>query len=122
MSSKKNARHFIAMWDRKGLECIFDLTKLKAEHEEWEKKVMWGTLQGEKFQDIEPSIPLNMMILRARVNSQREYEIYEFTSYLDMDELKREFKLDPQPLVDWIRKNGYKVYSDYVKPERHVIR
>ena len=39
MSSKKNARHFIAMWDRKGLECIFDLTKLKAEHDEWEKKV-----------------------------------------------------------------------------------
>lgn len=121
MPSRKTARHFIAMWDVTGLECIFDLTSLKEEHDEWEKKAIWSTLREEQFRDIEPSIPLNMMILRARFNSQRHYEIYEFDSTIGLDELKETFKVNPQPLVDWIRKNGYKVYSDHIKENKWAI-
>lgn len=121
MPSKETTRHYIAMWDRTGIECMFDLTELKKQHDEWEKKVVWDSLKGEQFRDVEPSIPLNMMMLRARVNSQRQYEIYEFNSNMDKDDIMQVFKTDPQPLVEWIRQNGFKVYSDYVKDNKWAI-
>ena len=68
-------------------------------------------------------IPLNQMIIRARMNSQRSYEIYEFKSTFDIDEVKELFKTKPQLIVNWIRENGYKVYSDYnSKQHNQVIR
>lgn len=121
-SKKQKARHFLAMWDMLGLECIFDITKLKEDHSLWEKAKVWRILQEEKVDSAPPDIPLQQMILRAKFNSQRHYEIYEFNSYLSKEELEEVFDSDPQPLVEWIRDNGYKVYSDYVKSEKCLIR
>lgn len=110
------------MWDMLGLECIFNVTEHFKEVQEHEKKVMWEVLKDENFKDISPpKIPLNMMIMRARFNTQRNYEIYEFNSTLSESELRKEFNSDPQPVVEWIRKNGHKVYSDYVKQDRKLI-
>jgi hypothetical protein len=100
------------MWDMYGLECLLDVGKLKAEHEAWEKKTLWAILKEEQSKDIEPKIPLQYMIMRAKVNSQRCYEIYEFTSTLSYDDVKLSFEIQPQDVVDFIRKHGYKVYSD----------
>jgi hypothetical protein len=55
------------------------------------------------------------------VNSQRAYEIYEFSSTIEYDDLKEAFNDDPQPIVEWIRSNGKKVYSDHVKQNRKMI-
>jgi hypothetical protein len=38
-----------------------------------------------------------------------------------MEEVKEAFDSNPQPLVEWIRDNGKKVYSDYVKQDRKMI-
>lgn len=100
------------MWDMYGLECLLDIGKLQAEHEEWEKKTMWATLKGEQFKDIEPKFPLQYMIMRARMNTQRCYEIYEFMSELPYDDVKLSFEIHPQDIVDFIRKYGHKIYSD----------
>jgi hypothetical protein len=62
-----------------------------------------------------------MMLLRAKVNNQRAYEIYEFNSTIGYDELKEAFNDNPQPIVEWIRENGKQVYSDYVKQNRKMI-
>lgn len=104
-----------------GLECIFDITKLKEDHDTWEKAKIWRVLKEEKVDVPAPTIPLRELILRAKFNSQRSYEIYEFNSTLSESELREEFARDPQPVVNWIRENGYKVYSDYVKQERKMI-
>jgi len=120
-SRKKNARHYLAMWDMLGLECIFDITKLKEDHDIWEKAKIWRMLKEEKVDEPAPTIPIRELILRAKFNSQRSYEIYEFNSTLSESELREEFERDPQPVVNWIRENGYKVYSDYVKQERKMI-
>lgn len=109
------------MWDMLGLECIFDITKLKQDHEVWEKAKIWRVLKEEKMDTKPPSIPLKEMILRAKFNSQRSYEIYEFNSTLDKEELIDVFKSDPQPVVEWIRDNGHKIYSDHVKQEKKLI-
>ena len=110
------------MWDMLGLECIFNVTEHMKEVEAHEKKVMWERLKNENFKDIGPAkIPLNMMIMRAKFNTQRSYEIYEFNSTMSERELRKEFARDPQPLVDWIRDNGHKIYSDYENHKRKMI-
>jgi hypothetical protein len=88
---------------------------------EWDKKKIVSILKEEKLPEKPPQIPLQHMILRARVNSQRMYEIYEFNSTMGYKELTEVFNDDPQPVVEWIRENGKKVYSDYVKQERKMI-
>jgi hypothetical protein len=120
-SKKKRVNHFIAMWDMQGLECIFDVNDHMSQYNEWEKQKIVSILKEEREPNKPQGIPLQMMILRARSNSQRSYEIYEFTSLVSMEEVKEAFESNPQPLVEWIRDNGKKVYSDYVKQDRKMI-
>jgi len=109
------------MWDMLGLECLFDVGAEIAEHDAWEKEYIVSVLKEQPVPKRKNTIPLQMMILRAKVNSQRAYEIYEFGSTIEYDELKEAFNDDPQPIVEWIRSNGKKVYSDYVKQNRKMI-
>lgn len=101
------------MWDINGLECIFDTKPAFEEIESWEKEAMWDALKEKERKPRPNPIPLQQMILRARFNSQRSYEIYEFASQLKMDKVKELFDTNPQSIVDWIRQNGHKIYSDY---------
>lgn len=109
---KKN-RHFLAMWDMYGLEGLYDLTHHMQLHEQWEKEKMWSVLKGEghALPPAGPSLPI--MILRARMNSQRRYEIYEFMSDIEFKKIKSLFKDDPDFIMDFVRTNGHKIYSDY---------
>ena len=121
-SSKKNkANHYLAMWDMQGLECLFDVDLHMNKYNEWEKQKVVSILKEEQVPIQPQGIPLQMLILRARANSQRTYEIYEFNSTVKYDELKEAFNDNPQPIVEWIRENGKQVYSDYVKQERKMI-
>jgi hypothetical protein len=109
------------MWDNQGLECLYDVDLHMNRYNEWEKLKFVAILKEEKLPDNPPAIPLQMMLLRARVNSQRVYEIYEFNSTMGYKELTEVFNDDPQSVVEWIRENGKKVYSDYVKQNRKMI-
>lgn len=109
------------MWDSQGLECLFDVGFYMNQYNEWEKQKVISILKEERTPDQPSGIPLQLMILRARANSQRVYEIYEFNSTMGYKELTKVFNDDPQPVVEWIRENGKQVYSDYVKQERKMI-
>jgi len=118
---KKKTKHYLAMWDSQGLECLFDVDFYMNQYNEWEKQKVISILKEERTPDQPRGVPLQLMILRARANSQRVYEIYEFNSTMGYKELTKVFNDDPQPVVEWIRENGKKVYSDYVKQERKMI-
>ena len=109
------------MWDMQGLECLYDVDLHMNRYDEWNKQKVVAILKDERVSDQPQGIPLQMMILRAKFNSQRAYEIYEFNSTMNYDELKEAFNDNPQPVVEWIRENGKKVYSDYVKQNRKMI-
>jgi hypothetical protein len=97
-------KQYLAMWDMYGLECLFDTG-------EWQKQYMWSILKEED----RPQGPnLQMMILRAKMNSQRCYEIYTFNAENDLteDAIKLAFEVAPQGIVDFIRTNGNKIFSD----------
>ena len=121
MPSRKKTKHYLAMWDSHGLECIFDVDYYMGRYDEWQKQKVVAILKEERIPDQPIGIPLQMLILRAKANSQRAYEIYEFTSTMGYKELTKVFNDDPQPVVEWIRENGKKVYSDYVKQDRRMI-
>ena len=122
-SNKESVRNFIAMWDNMGLECIFDVDAEMAQRDAYNKNKVWKILKGEKVDEqYRSSIPLKTLILRARANSQRHYEIYEFTTDgIDMDDLKSMFEDSPQFLVNHIRKNGRKIYSDRFEIKSVII-
>lgn len=103
---------FLAMWDCNGLECLFDITDLEGD-------AMISGLKGETFKT---PFNLSMLMMRARFNNQRSYEIYIFDTEADIDYdcVKDMFDNTPQIIVDAIRKNGNKLYSDYSPRQRAI--
>jgi len=109
------------MWDMTGLECLINVTAIEKEHEKWEKENLFRILKNQ-IKEVKPAnVPLDMMILRARVNSQRHYEIYTFESELSEKYIKETFSSDPQVIVDAIRDVGHELYSDRVLKKTQVI-
>jgi hypothetical protein len=96
-----------------GLECLFNVT-------DWHKKTTWSILT-DKDQPNAPNI--NIMILRAKFNNQRCYEIYSFNADEGLTEemIRQAFKADPQGIVNLIRNQGQKIYSDRSETHKQVI-
>jgi len=107
----KKQHKFLAMWDCEGLECLFDITDMEGD-------AMISGLKGEAYKT---PFNIGMMMMRARFNSQRSYEIYSFvTADMDYDDVSDMFDNDPQVIVEAIRKNGNKIYSDYSKKAKVI--
>ena len=120
-SLKKKTTRFVAMWDMTGLECLINVTKLDKEHEQWEKENIFRILKDQD-RTIKPAhVPLNIMIMRARANSQRHYEIYAFDSELSEEDIREIFESDPQVMADAIRNVGHRFYSDRANKKQQVI-
>ena len=120
-SSKKKTTRFVAMWDMLGLECLINVTQIEKEHEQWEKENIFRILKDQD-KTLKPAhVPLEMMILRARANSQRHYEIYAFDSELSEQDIRETFETSPQVIVDAIRNIGHKFYSDRTNNKLQVI-
>lgn len=109
------------MWDITGLECLINVSVIQEKHDNWEKENIWRILQEKSTNAVPPGVPLDSMILRARYNSQRHYEIYTFDSALTEEDIKETFSSDPQVIVDAIRKVGHELYSDRVLKKIQVI-
>lgn len=111
MMSKTN--EYLAVWDCYGLESLFDVTK-------YMRQCTYNTLMELPLPE---SIPLNHLLLRARNNSHRNYEIYTFKVEEDVTEemLREAFETNPQHIVNHIRKNGRQIYSDRNEKNLRVI-
>jgi len=120
-SSKKKTTRFVAMWDMTGLECLINVTQIEKEHEQWEKENIFRILKDQDNTLKPAHVPLEMMIMRARVNSQRCYEIYAFDSELAEQDIREIFEDSPQVMVDAIRNIGHKFYSDRANKKQQVI-
>lgn len=104
MNSSDNTRidTYIAMWDMYGLESLINVS-------DGEREAIVQTLKGEPVQW---KNPLQYMVLRAKFNSHRCYEIYSFTSSMTNKEIVKLFSSNPQIAADTIRRLGNKIYSD----------
>ncbi len=120
-SSKKKLTRFVAMWDMNGLESLLNVTQIEKEHKQWEKENIFRLLKEENPTVKPAHVPLEMMIMRAKFNSQRHYEIYAFDSELSEQDISKTFETSPQVMVDAIRGIGHKFYSDRATKSAVII-
>ena len=109
------SHQFLIMWCNEGLECCIDIT-------EDEQRRMWQKLKGEPVS--ESAIPnYQHLLLRARYNSQRHYEIYsvEATDGITAEDIREMFEANPQSAADTIRRLGHCLHSDRAERQRVVI-
>lgn len=104
---------FIISWDCYGLEALVDISGKRS-------KATFATLAGTKAPDLPE---LSAMLLRARMNPQRNYEVYALVCDEDITEetLRFMFEHDPQGTVNLIRERGVKLYSDRKSGNKRVI-
>jgi hypothetical protein len=109
------SKQFIICWCTEGLECVVPATDIL-------NNELLDILSDRK--NTKPlSFILNYLILRARANLHRHYEIYQITatdgiSETDLTEL---FNQNPQYAADLIRDRGIKIYSDRLPLGKQII-
>ena len=109
------------MWDMNGLESLINVTQIEKEHAQWEKENIWRILKEENPTVKPAHVPLEMMIMRAKFNSQRHYEIYTFDSELSEQDIRETFEDSPQVIADAIRNVGYKFYSNRATQKAVIV-
>lgn len=113
-----------------GVEAVVSLTDIEREIEDAEKQRVIDILSDPAGRD--PGLSsaerkLNQLvqsiIMRARANPQRHYEVYTITTTpgITADTLRELFEDNPQGGADLIRARGNKVYSDRVEKRTQVI-
>lgn len=97
---------FVISWDENGLEYVEDVTA-------YEQSKIWAVLTDSEGTQ-ERHVNLNHLILRARFNTQRHYEIYIVTAKqgITKENIEEMFEVNPQGAADTIRRLGHTVYSN----------
>jgi hypothetical protein len=115
MTEESISRCFLVSWCSEGLEAVMDITDL-------EQRAMIDILKTGR-----PKININhyvqMMMMRARANPQRHYEIYTFNATYEITsaDIDDYFKSNPQMAADRIREIGTKIFSDRATEKKVVI-
>lgn len=104
----KNA--FIFSWDINGVEAIVPITQ----YEHWDKQNLIRMLSEKPTERNPLDNIVRNLILRAKFNTQRHYEIYAIDCDPSLDESfwKQQWNEHPQFTADLIREKGHKIYSD----------
>ena len=120
-------RKFIVSWDSTGLEACVDITDKVSSSENFEKEKIFALLKNPDAKPVnEAQRSLNSiihgMMLRARFNPQRNYEIYILTATngIEREDILDWFDASPQAAADRTREIGSKLYSDR-KTQKAVI-
>jgi hypothetical protein len=109
---------FLLSWDQEGLESCINCSAI-------DRQRMWDILGDKKSQgrghDINSIV--QAIMLRARFNTQRHYEIYTVVadSTITEQDLRDMFELDPQGSAELIRARGNKMYSDRRDKQKILI-
>jgi cytidylate kinase len=105
---------WVLSWDQTGLESV-----VLAYDPEW----LMDRLTGNDEQHRSVNSTVNSIIMRARFNTHRHYEVYAINFDYDMTEelIRDTFNVDPQCMVDLIRERGHKLWSDR-QPAHTLIR
>lgn len=101
-----------------GIESIIPITQ----YEHWDKENLLKLLKEEKTQRNPLDAIIRNLLIRAKVNTERHYEIYAIDCNADLDEKFwwSQWEESPQFTADLIRQRGHKLYSDQFK--EHLVK
>jgi hypothetical protein len=108
---------YILSWDMTGLEAVVPISK----YEDWEHQSMLDVLAGLSIKTNPLGHILTAILMRARFNSQRHYEVYaiDCDTSITEEDWRSMFDTDPQGSADLVRERGISLHSDRVQPN-HV--
>lgn len=101
---------FIFSWDQLGIEAIVPITQ----YEHHDKQNLINILSEKPTERNTLDSIVRSLLLRARFNPQRHYEIYAVDCDASLDEAfwRKQWEENPQYTADLIRERGHKLYSD----------
>lgn len=115
----KTSKSFIFSWDMHGIESIVPVNR----YEQIDKENTLRILKDEEVVRNPLTTIVQRLLLRARFNPQRYYEIYmiECEESLDEEFWNKQWRENPQETADLIRDRGHKLYSDRSMQNNRVI-
>lgn len=110
---------YLVYWCEEGLESITPITQ----YEHWDAENTFRILNDQEPVRNPMNGVLQHMLLRARVNSQRHYELYaiDCDESITKEDLEQMFDDSPQTAADLIRARGHKLYGDRTNTNRIKI-
>jgi len=110
---------YLVYWCEEGLESIIPITQ----YERWDQENTFRILNDQEPVRNPMTGVLQGMLLRARVNSQRHYELYaiDCDSSITKEDLEQMFEDTPQTAAELIRARGHKLYGDRANADRVKI-
>ena len=115
-------RYFLLMWDSNGLETLQDISEYHPDN--WDKNQLLGVMMGKAYKKAPIHAQITQMVLRAKFNPQRNYEIYiqQSAPEITAKDLAAAFNDNPQFWADYVREHhSVKIYSDRAKKGSRVI-
>ena len=119
---------YIVYWDMTGLEAVVDITEKLARANDFERESLFDRIKEPEKEPYNKNMReinnmIHTMMLRARANPQRHYEIYMLKTNEDItkEDLDRYFDDNAQVIVNLIRERGEKLYSDRIEKRVQVI-
>jgi len=110
---------YLISWDMTGLEAVIPITQ----YEQWDRDNTFRILKDEPTARNPLDSIMQGMLLRARFNNHRCYEIYAIDCVDEISEsdIRHMFATDPQASADLIRDRGQRLYSDRVNQRQVAI-
>ena len=101
---------FIFAWDMYGIESIVPITQ----YENIDKENIMRLLKEEDRMQNPLDGIVRSLVLRAQMNSQRNYEIYavDCSPEMDLNFWSNMWSDNPQGTADILRERGHKIYSN----------
>jgi hypothetical protein len=105
---------FILSWDMTGLESVVPISK----YEDWEHQSMLDVLAGLSRTKNPLNGIVSALIMRARFNTQRHYEIYaiDCDATIQEEDWRIMFEECPQQTAELVRNRGIALHSDRLQP------
>lgn len=110
---------YLISWDMTGLEAVVPITQ----YEHVERDNTFRILKDEPVQRNPVDNIMQAMLLRARANHHRYYEIYAIDCVEEITEqdIRAMFERSPQTAAELIRERGHQLYSDRPNKSQVVI-
>ena len=114
MEEERTTYNYLVSWDMFGLDGLVNMTRAEQEH-------IIAVLAADDPKKVSRahSNPLHYMLMRAKFNEQRNFEVYAFISELEEDVIEEMFKTDPQAIADAIRRVGKCLHGQ--RPRRNQV-
>lgn len=109
---------FIFSWDMYGIESIISISQ----YEFIDKENTIRYLKGETPIRNPVNSIVQSLLLRARFNPQRHYEVYAIDCDPEMDEKfwREQWEESPQYTADVIREKGHRLFSDRIPDDEKI--